>query len=166
MLTGQDSRNDVECANRNYVRAVWHLRKQEEKDIAKRERCSGGMPSHLYCNIDYDNALDYLHTVAMESWHLMTVANRVHALEIAQDECNGCPRLLESLHQLLVNGPVKEGPLLSDPMGDAESALELLETHYKLKKDRRKRAKKDAQERDATSSSEESDDGEWEAAGF
>ena len=161
-------RNDVEFANSNYVRAAWTLIKEEEKDSDKRNRCAGGMPSHLYCNRDYDDALDNLHTVAMQSWHLMTIANRLHALETAQDECSGCPALLQSLHELLCSGPVTEGPLLSGPMGNVESAIEILESHYKIKKGRRKRAKRDAQQCGTHCSSEESesDDGEWEAAGF
>lgn len=128
---------DPHAANAEYVRAAWELEKEGERDLRMRERCSGGMPSHCYSYEPYERALEDFHQVALRTWSELTVANREHALSIAQDDCNGCPDLLESLHKLLVSGPIApETKELADndPMGDAEAAVEKLHVIHKRKK--------------------------------
>ena len=173
-------------ANRAFVRAAWTVRKEEQKDIECRNRCAGGMPSHLYNYEPYNQALENFHKVALRAWPQLTTENRVYALEVAQDECNGCPDLLTSLHELLVNGPVEASPYLpqDDPMAHAESAIEKLERLYEGKKLRRREegqerhkaeqeAKRSQRKRgradspyDSDKYEEETDYEEWDEAGF
>jgi len=133
-------------ANRKFVRAAWTMCKEDKKDLKMRDRCCGGMPSHCYNYEPYNQALENFHKVALRAWPQLTTKNRLFALEVAQDDCNGCPALLKSLHKLLVNGPVEASPYLpqDDPMAHAESAIEKLERLYKGKKLRRR---EDGQER-------------------
>jgi ribosomal protein L25 (general stress protein Ctc) len=164
-------------ANREFVRAVWEMFKQEKKDIECRNRCAGGMPSHLYNYEPYNQALENFRKVTINAWSQLTTDNRVFALEVAQDECNGCPDLLPELHKLLVKGPVEASPHLSqgDPMAHAESAIEKLERLYEGKKLRRREEGKErfeaAQEEDKRSKRKRGevagvfahyDPGEWE----
>ena len=122
--------------NRKFLRACWHLEKEDEYDLEKRNRCSGGMPSHLYANDRYDEAMEDFRKVALHGWSALTRANREHALAIAQDECNGCPQLLEDLHKMLVMGfSYPPGAELGDDLAaDAGKALDVLREHRKRKK--------------------------------
>ncbi len=163
---------NADVANRVYVRAAWTMCKEEKKDLECRDRCSGGMPSHLYNYEPYNQALANFRKVTINAWSQLTTDNRVHALEVAQDECNGCPDLLPELHELLVKGPVEAGPYLAqgDPMAHAESAIEKLERLYKGKKLRRREEGKErfeaAQEAKGSKrkrgEEEHYDPGEWE----
>lgn len=170
-------------ANGWFVDAAWKVCKEDKKDLKMRDLCAGGMPSYLYNYEPYNQALENFHKVALRAWPQLTTANRVYALEVAQDECNGCPDLLTSLHKLLVNGPVEASPHLpqDDPMAHAESAIEKLERLYEGKKLRRreegkerhkaeqeakrKRGRADSPYRESTYE-EETDDEEWNEAGF
>tara|TARA_Y100000768_G_C23987391_1_gene689789 strand:+ start:1103 stop:1675 length:573 start_codon:yes stop_codon:yes gene_type:complete len=176
-------------ANREFLRAAWEMFKQEKKDMECRNGCAGGMPSHLYNYEPYNQALENFRKVTIDAWSQLTTDNRVYALEVAQDECNGCPDLLSELHKLLVKGPVEVSPYLSqgDPMAHAESAIEKLARLYKGKKLRRREEGKErfeaAQEVDKQSKrkrgeevhkkhydpgewEEETDYEEWDDAGF
>jgi hypothetical protein len=166
--------SNADVANGAFVRAAWTMRKEEQKDIECRNRCAGGMPSHCYNYEPYNQALENFRKVALRAWPQLTTENRVYALEVAQDECNGCPDLLPELHMLLVDGPVEASPHLSqgDPMAHAESAIEKLERLYKGKKLRRREEGKErfeaAQEANGSKRtrgeehSEHYDPGEWE----
>lgn len=178
-------------ANREFAYAAWWMWKESEKDLKKRARCCGCMPSHCYNYEPYNEALANFHKVALRAWSQLTTRNRVYALGIAQDDCNGCPSLLEPLHELLVNGPVEASPYLpqDDPMAHAESAIEKLKRLYKGKKLRRreegrerykaeqeaKRSKRkrgeedsdlDTWDYDSDTWEVETDDEEWDNAGF
>ena len=178
---------NADVANREYVRAAWTMCKEDKKDLGMRDWCSGGMPSHCYNYEPYNQALENFHKVAVRAWPQLTTENRVHALEVAQDECNGCPNLLKSLHKLLVNGPIEASPHLAqgDPMAHAESAIKKLERLYKgkklrrreegrerheaqqeVKRRKRKHGEEDSEHYDPDEWEVETDYEEWDDAGF
>jgi len=173
MSAAREPYRSKEEANQKYVRAAWVRHKEGIRDIQKRDRCSGGMPSYLYTNKEYEAAEADFREVTMRAWSQLTADNRLHALKIAQDECDGCPNLLEDLHELLVHGSVKESQLLGqdNEMADAEAVINRLERLYKGKKLLRRQegkerhaadqaAKKGKRKRDEPDSPYNSDD--WE----
>ena len=113
-----DSEDD-ELANKRYICASWHFKKEEERDNINEEW------SHLF-------------KVTKETWPRLTLCNRHHAISQGMSQAyDGDDRFINLLHAWMIKGSPKQkrGGPFRQAVGDANVAIKTLVALRKAKKD-------------------------------
>ena len=129
----------IAAANKRFSAAAWNYEKQVEIDIGRRNRASGGMPSHCYRNRDMEAADDTLVASVDKDWNRLTSDNRKYAIEMARDDCMP-DDLKESVFNraLLGCSPPPEPFDTPAPCGNAQNVIDKLGPIRKEKKKRQR----------------------------